>query len=174
MLNFDERTGPNQGVNAPHWPSVQVPQWWKDAKLGFFIHWGLYSVPAWATTNPDPVPLEQEYAHHCYAEWYANTVRILNSPTRRHHDRVYGIGTSYEDFADWWSPDLDAPATLIRRIADAGAGYVIPTTKHHDGFCLWHTDTTGFNAAKRGPHQDLVKALHDEARAAGLLSLIHI
>ena len=167
-LNFDERTGPNQGVNAPHWPSVQVPQWWKDAKLGFFIHWGLYSVPAWATTNPDPVPLEQEYAHHCYAEWYANTVRILNSPTRRHHDRVYGIGTSYEDFADWWSPDLDAPATLIRRIADAGAGYVIPTTKHHDGFCLWHTDTTGFNAAKRGPHQDLVKALHDEARAAGL------
>lgn len=168
MLNFDERTGPDLGDRTPTYPAGGAPQWWRDAKLGFFIHWGLYSIPAWAVTGDQAVPVEDEYAYHRYAEWYGNTVRIAGSPTRKHHVEQFGAGTSYEDLADLWDVGGFDATELIGRIADAGARYVIPTTKHHEGFCLWDTATTPFNAAKRGPRRDLIQELHDASRAAGL------
>jgi alpha-L-fucosidase len=65
MLRFETRTGPDFGAAAPVYPPRRVPDWYRDAKLGFFIHWGLYSVPAWATAHgPGGVPTEDAYAHH--------------------------------------------------------------------------------------------------------------
>ncbi|MDO5081899.1 MAG: alpha-L-fucosidase [Arachnia propionica] len=164
MLNFEERTGPDLGVS---YPDVSVPEWYRDAKLGVFIHWGVFSVPAWARPHDGHVPVEDAYAHHQYAEWYANTVRIPGSPTRSHHVSRYGTGTTYEDLADQWVlTDFDA-SRLVQAVLRSGARYVVPVTKHHDGFCLWDTATTGFNAVRRGPGRDLVRELAEATRAAG-------
>lgn len=168
MLNFEKRTGPDFGASAPTYPSNGVPEWYRDAKLGFFVHWGLYSVPAWATTHGDrDIPVEDAYSHHQYAEWYGNTVRIAGSPTWRRHQEVFGTGTSYEDLADLWEAEgFDAEA-FVGELVGAGARYVIPTTKHHEGFCLWNTATTAFNSVRRGPRRDLIAELHDATRRAG-------
>ena len=168
-MNFESRTGPDLGDDAPRYPAAPVPEWYRDAKLGFFVHWGLYSVPAWAPAHPPGgVPVEDAYAFHQYAEWYANTVRIADSPTWRRHQERYGSGTSYEDLADQWDAGgFDADA-FVGALVEAGARYVIPTTKHHDGFCLWETATTPFNAARRGPGRDLIGEFHDATRRRGV------
>lgn len=170
MLLFDRRTGPELGEAAPRYPAGDVPEWFRDAKFGVFVHWGLYSVPGWATpSQPDKyIPSELEYSHHQYAEWYANTVRITDSPTQVHHEKTFGVGTSYEDLADSWRPESFDPAGWMSLFADCGARYVIPTTKHHDGFCLWNTATTGFNSAARGPRRDIIAELAAAARGAGM------
>ncbi len=168
MLNFEKRIGPDLGSASPVYPSQQIPEWFRDAKLGFFIHWGLYSVPAWATPNRDTeVPVEDSYAHHKYAEWYGNTVRIENSPTRKRHEKLYGVGTSYEDLADLWVADTFDADSFVNRLVDAGAHYIIPTTKHHEGFCLWDTETTNFNSVQRGPRRDLIREIAEATRARG-------
>lgn len=168
MLNFETRVGPDFGDNGPKYPAPGVPDWYRDAKLGFFVHWGLYSVPAWGTpTGTRDVPAEDAYMHHQYAEWYGNTVRIKGSPTWERHQDVYGTGTNYEDLAELWQADAFDPKAFVGSLVDAGARYIIPTTKHHEGFCLWDTETTGFNAAKRGPKRDLIAEIARETRAAG-------
>ncbi|HEY9306298.1 MAG TPA: alpha-L-fucosidase [Microbacterium sp.] len=167
-MNFETRTGPDLGGATPEYPDATVPEWYRDAKLGFFVHWGLYSVPAWAPAHPPGgVPVEDAYAHHQYAEWYANTVRIAGSPTWQRHQELYGTGTSYEDLADRWDAGRFDADDFVGALIDAGARYVVPTTKHHDGFCLWNTDTTTFNAVRRGPRRDLIAELHDATRRAG-------
>jgi len=166
-VNFETRTGPDLGQAAPVYPDATVPDWYRDAKLGFFVHWGLYSLPAWAPAHPPGgVPVEDGYTHHQYAEWYANTVRIAGSPTWQRHQELYGTGTSYEDLADQWDAGAFDADAFVGALVDAGARYVIPTTKHHDGFCLWDTDTTTFNAARRGPRRDVISELHAATRRA--------
>ena len=167
MLNFEHRTGPFP-EGPPVYPRRDIPNWYRDAKLGFFVHWGLFTVPAWAETGRESVPIEDAYAHHQYAEWYGNTVRIPNSPARRRHEECYGVGVSYEDLADRWGTGDFDPAELVNNLAAVGGRYLIPTTKHHDGFCLWNTTTTGFNSVARGPRRDLVAELHAAARQVGL------
>ncbi len=169
MLNFENRTGPTFARNAPTYPDQGIPEWYRDAKVGFFVHWGLYSVPAWATAHGEnAVPTEDAYAWHQYAEWYGNTVRIMDSPTRKRHEEIYGVGTDYEDLADLWHTENFDAGSFVGMLADAGAKYIIPTTKHHEGFCLWDTQTTPFNAVRRGPKRDLIAEFHDAARAADL------
>lgn len=168
MLNFENRTGPDFGDQAPVYPASTIPDWYRDAKLGFFIHWGLYSVPAWATAHGGRhIPAEDAYTHHQYAEWYGNTVRIKGSPTWLRHQELYGTGTSYEDLADLWHAEAFDADALVGELVGAGARYIIPTTKHHEGFCLWDTATTGFNSVRRGPCRDLIAELHDATRRAG-------
>ncbi|GAA4210449.1 alpha-L-fucosidase [Actinocatenispora rupis] len=167
MLLFDRRTGPDFGVT---YPSERVPDWYRDAKLGVFVHWGLFSLPGWAVTRApgEAVPAELEWSHHQYAEWYANTLRIPGSPTRGFHEETFGVGTSYEDLADLWRAERFDPAGWVREFADCGVRYVVPVTKHHDGFCLWPTETTGFNSVARGPRRDVVGELSSAVRAANL------
>ncbi|MDR6865870.1 alpha-L-fucosidase [Microbacterium resistens] len=169
MMNFETRTGPDLGVASPQYPTQGVPEWYRDAKLGFFVHWGLYSVPAWAVQHGDGVniPTEDAYAWHQYAEWYGNTVRIPGSPTWERHQRLYGPGVSYEDLADRWDASAFDAGAFVGELVDAGARYIVPTTKHHEGFCLWGTGTTGFNAVRRGPRRDLIAEFHDATRRAG-------
>ena len=167
MMRFEAPTGPDLGAQAPRYPEHVVPGWYRDAKLGFFVHWGIYSVPAWAETKPCAEP-EHAYARHRYAEWYANTVRIEGSGARRLHEDRYGVGCTYEDLADRWAPADGAVEALVERIAGTGAQYVVPTTKHHDGFCLWRTATTPFHAGTRGPRRDLIDAFARATRARSM------
>src|SRR4249920_3138826 len=82
-----------------------LPQWYQDAKLGIFVHWGLYSVPGWAPHGTDiddqvaSAGWESMFANNPYAEWYQNTLRIGDTPTRRHHQATYGRDFAYDDFA---------------------------------------------------------------------------
>jgi len=122
-----------------------LPQWFADAKLGIFIHWGLYSVPGWAPlVHPEHDFNSEDYiTHNPYAEWYLNSMRLDASPTQIYHREHYGADYDYYDFArafnqetQKWSPD--AWAKIFR---EAGAQYVVLTTKHHDGFTLWPSAT---------------------------------
>ncbi len=79
----------------PEWESIrahQLPSWFDEAKFGIFIHWGSYSVPAWANPSCElgTVSDKEWYANDPYAEWYQNSVRIGHGPTYEHHCRVYG------------------------------------------------------------------------------------
>ena len=165
MITFEGRGGPRPDVV---YPDAVVPAWWQDAKFGIFLHWGIYSVPAWATPDPFDCRSElDEYTHHRYAEWYGNTVRIEGSPTHAYHVAHYGE-RSYEELLDLWLAERFDATALVERVASWGARYVVPTTKHHDGCCLWDTATTDFTTVARGPRRDLVAELADAARARGV------
>jgi alpha-L-fucosidase len=127
--------------------SHPVPQWFNNAKLGIFIHWGLYSVPAWASVGNDLGEVIKQggwkewFKHNCYAEWYMNTYQIEGSPAQAHHQKTYGPNFDYKDFAPMfnksvqnWNPE--AWADLFKKV---NARYVVLTTKHHDGFLLWNS-----------------------------------
>ena len=122
-----------------------MPGWWRDAKLGVMITWGLYSVPAFAPRGIDVVRLLAERPDDAlmrtpYAEWYENSLKFEGGETAAQHQRRFG-DRLYTDFrgafeaglADW------SPEPLLELIAAAGARYVVPVTKHHDSYCLWPT-----------------------------------
>lgn len=160
MITFEDRVGPARDVT---YPTADVPDWWRDSKFGLFVHWGIYSVPAWATPVRDERHNSAAYTHHPYAEWYANTVRIAGSPTAAYHRRHFGE-RDYEELLDQWDPDGYDPDALLERFSRWGARYAVLTTKHHDGCCLWDTATTDYNTARRGPRRDLVSEFARAAR----------
>ena len=147
-----------------------LPDWAQEASFGIFVHWGPYSVPAWAepTGALGKVPPEEWFAHNPYAEWYANTIRIEGSPAAAHHLAEYG-GAPYEEFLDAWTADRYDPAEWAKLFRAAGADYVIPVTKHHDGVTLWDAPGSGdLTTVARGPRRDLIEPLADAVRAEGI------
>jgi len=122
----------------------KVPDWYHDAKFGIFIHWGLYSVPAFAvkeltfTESPEQ-GMEYYFKNNPYGEWYLNTLRIPGSLTQDYHYREYGEDFSYEDFIPIFNKELEKwnPQDWAELFKNAGAKYVVLVTKHHDGFLLW-------------------------------------
>ena len=141
------------GPVQPNWDSLKayyrVPQWFVDAKFGIFMHWGLYSVPAYHNE------WYEKYMYSNFADWH-----------RQHFGPQDKFG--YKDFmplfpAAKWDPD--AWAELFRK---SGAKYVIPTAQHHDEFALWDSQVTPWNAARMGPHRDLIGELARAIRRQGL------
>jgi alpha-L-fucosidase len=161
---------------STQWPEAYrrfdrpLPQWYSDAKLGIFVHWGPYSVPAWAEPIGElgTIDFATWYRHNPYAEWYANTSRIPGSGAERHQAEVHG-GAPYDDFLDAWRAERFDPDGLLSFFASVGARYFVPTTKHHDGVTLWDAPgTDGRNTVARGPRRDLVADLAAATRRAGL------
>lgn len=120
-----------------------LPAWYHDAKFGIFVHWGIYSVPAFAPRGDlaaeKLIKGEVSFADSPYAEWYQNSLRIQDSPVHRHHIATYGADFHYEQFAAQFNallPQWD-PAAWAALFARAGARYVVLVTKHHDGFLMW-------------------------------------
>ncbi|QMW24307.1 alpha-L-fucosidase [Sandaracinobacteroides saxicola] len=118
-----------------------LPAWFQQAKLGIFVHWGLYSVPAFAPRGPNPNPAAPDAnAFNPYAEWYANTMQFPGSETAAYHRTHFG-DAPYADF----TPAFETAAAnadytaWARTFAASGARYVILVTKHHDGYPLWPT-----------------------------------
>jgi alpha-L-fucosidase len=161
------------------WESVRthgVPDWYNDAKLGVFLHWGLYSVPGWAPQAPDIQELlvrrgpRRMLRENPYAEWYLNSMQIPGAPTQRHHRRVYGADFPYDGFVATFeeaasSARLDGIASLCR---DAGARYVVLTTKHHDGFALWPSQVPHPVKGTYHSRRDLVGQLSEAVRTQGM------
>jgi alpha-L-fucosidase len=119
----------------------QAPFWYTHAKLGIFIHWGLYSVPGWAPlTHPEHDFSSIDYIrNNPYAEWYYNTMRIDGSPTQAYHREHYGANFNYYDFAPVFNREIQKwkPDEWAKIFRQSGAKYVVLTSKHHEGFTLW-------------------------------------
>jgi alpha-L-fucosidase len=133
----------------PTWNSLKnhsTPQWLKDGKFGIYTHWGIYAVPA---QGPN-------------ATWYAN--KLYNKPEgpeRKYHEATYGpLGKfGYKDFIPMFTGEkfnADEWAELFRK---AGARFAGPVAEHHDGFAMWDTKYSEWNAAKMGPKRDILGEL---------------
>ncbi|MBN2807663.1 MAG: alpha-L-fucosidase [Prolixibacteraceae bacterium] len=151
------------------WESLNsrpVPQWFGDAKFGIFIHWGLYSVPAWAPANADI----GVYAK--YAEWYWYRIHDDSEAGklfRAYHNNTYGADFKYQDFAADFKAEHFDPAQWAELFGKAGAKYVVLTSKHHEGFTLWPSEQSwNWNSMDLGPHRDLCGELSTAVKAAGL------
>lgn len=130
----------------------QAPYWFQGAKFGIFIHWGVYSVPAWAPVGKQ------------YAEWYWDQMQDPNNPTYAYHRDTYGEDFAYDDFIPRFTAEKFDPRAWVELFRDAGAQYHVLTSKHHEGFALWDTKVSDRNAVKMGPKRDLVKELFDASR----------
>jgi alpha-L-fucosidase len=166
---------------GPHYTATEeslnqhpLPAWYNDAKLGIFIHWGLYSVPGWAPIAHQTHDFEaQDYIrNNPYAEWYLNSMRIPNSPTWNYTREHYGPHFNYYDFAPMFDEqskkwDPNAWAKVFR---DAGAKYVVLTTKHHEGYTLWPSATANPFLPPDRQHatRDIVQELSEAVRSQGM------
>lgn len=159
-------------TDRARWDALRrpTPEWFRNAPFGIFVHWGAYSVPAWAepTGELGTVEDQQWFRHNPYAEWYHNTIRIDGSPAQQHHRETYG-GAPYDDLLDLWRAERFDAGELMDVVAGCGADYVVPTTKHHDGIALWDAPETGTrNTVHRGPRRDLVGEIAAAARERGI------
>ncbi|HUT19167.1 MAG TPA: alpha-L-fucosidase [Anaerolineae bacterium] len=144
----------------PTWESLQaytVPEWFKDAKLGIFIHWGVYAVPAFNN------------------EWYPHFMYIDEMSRKganfyQHHVEHYGPHAEfgYKDFIPMFKAERWDPVAWLELFEKAGARYVVPVAEHHDGFPMYDCSYTNWNAAQMGPCRDVVAELASAVRGAGL------
>lgn len=143
--------GPYRGT----WQSLcayRTPAWYRDAKFGIFIHWGIYSVPAFSS------------------EWYSRNMYIQGSPEYEHHRKTYGPQDrfGYKDFIPLFKGerfDAGAWATLFK---ESGARYVVPVAEHHDGFQMYKSEISHWNAFEMGPCRDVLGELKEACNARGL------
>lgn len=151
----------------PTWASLDsrpMPAWFNEAKFGIFIHWGVYSVPAWR-------PLS-DTLYASYAEWYyATVVGDMEFGGDAFHKAQFGEDFEYRDFGSMFKAELFDPDYWADLFHRAGAKYVVLTSKHHDGFCLWPTQSPykkNWNSLDIGPKRDLVGDLTSAVRNKGL------
>ncbi len=148
----------------PTWESLNqraTPSWFDEAKFGIFIHWGVYSVPAYADPHSN--------GGQAYAEWYWQHLEDKQSPTWAFHLRNYGANFQYQDFAPDFKAQLYDPDQWVELFERAGARYVVLTSKHHEGFCLWPCPASwNWNSVDVGPHRDLAGDLVKAGVARGL------
>ena len=145
----------HQGPFRPDWESLQkyqAPDWYKDAKFGIFIHWGVYSVPAFGN------------------EWYPRNMYRKDSDEYKHHIATYGPQDKfgYKDFIPMFKAEHFDPAAWARLFKESGAKYVVPVAEHHDGFAMYDSGLSDWTAAKMGPKRDIVGDLAKAVRAEGL------
>ena len=150
------------------WESINsrpIPAWFDDAKFGIFIHWGVYSVPAWA-----PVPKDGKVTGSApYAEWYWRKLEKREGPTWEFHKRAYGADYKYQDFVHSFRAEMFDPDQWADLFQQSGARYVVLTSKHHDGFALWPSaQSPNWNSMEVGPKRDLVGDLTKAVRSRGL------
>ena len=133
-------------MTQPSYLNRPCPSWYAKPQLGIFIHWGLYSVPAFAPHGRNIHDLLRDHyddvnALTPYAEWYQNAMSIAGSASAAHHAATYGEAP-YVDFRAAFDAAADAfdADTWAELFAQSGAGYVVFVTKHHDGYCLWPSE----------------------------------
>lgn len=143
------------GPFKPTWDSLKanykVPQWFAEAKFGIFMHWGLYAVPAY------------------HNEWYMKHM-YGNSGIRQWHTQNFGPieQFGYKDFIPKFTAEKYDPQAWGELFKQAGAKFVIPTAQHHDGFALWDSEHTPFNAMDMGPKRDLIGEMARAVRERGM------
>ncbi|MBP5972042.1 alpha-L-fucosidase [Brasilonema sp. CT11] len=152
----------------------KVPDWFNDAKLGIFIHWGVYSVPAWAPLTGELNQVIAEHGweywfkHNPYAEWYYNSMKLEGGDTYNYHRATYGKDFTYDEFIPTFNAAITKwnPSQWAKLFSKVGAKYVVLTTKHHDGFLLWPSKTV--NKPERVAARDIVGELTQAVRKEGM------
>ena len=145
----------------PTWESLnsrKCPEWFPEARFGIFIHWGVYAVPSFSHTST-------------YSEWYWKwlTDNTHDGLERKFHERVYGKDFKYQDFGPMFKAEMFDPDEWADVFKRSGARYVVLTSKHHDGYCLWPApDSPEWNSVEVGPKRDLCGDLAKAVRAKGL------
>ena len=145
----------HEGRFRPDWESLQkyeVPEWYKDAKFGIFIHWGAYAVPAFGN------------------EWYPRNMYRQGSEEYKHHIATYGPQDKYgyKDLLPMFKAEHFDAAAWAQLFKKAGAKYVVPVAEHHDGFAMYDSGLSDWTVAKMGPHRDTTGELAKAVRAEGL------
>lgn len=142
----------------------KAPAWFRNSKFGIFIHWGVYSVPAWRGIN--------DKIFGSYAEWYyASVYGDYENHDPNFHKDHYGENFEYRDFAKDFNAELFNPEEWANLFKKAGAKYVVLTSKHHDGYCMWPTENKhkkNWRVTDIGPKVDILGSLSDEVRKQGL------
>jgi alpha-L-fucosidase len=143
-------------VYIPDWPSLMkhhaAPDWFRDAKFGIYMHWGVYSVPAYGS------------------EWYPRNMHLKDNPVYRHHAATWGEPDEfgYHDFVPMFKAEHFDPAGWADLFAQSGAKYAGLVVEHHDGFAMWDSELTPWNAADRGPQRDITGELAKAVREEGM------
>ena len=138
--------------------TVGVPSWYENGKFGIFVHWGLYSVPGFGS------------------EWYPRGMYVEGSAEFEHHRATHGEQTSfgYKDFVEQFRAEQFDPVEWVGLFRRAGAQYVVPVGEHHDGFAMYRTSRSRWNAVEMGPRRDVIgelaAAVRDQWLVFGLSS----
>ncbi len=143
------------GPFEDNWESLQkyeVPRWYRDAKFGIFIHWGVFSVPAFGN------------------EWYPRNMYRKGKPEYEHHIKTYGAQKEfgYQDLIPLFKAEKFDAEKWMDLFKKAGARYVVPVAEHHDGFQLYRSELSHFNAAEMGPKRDVLGELKEKAEEKSL------
>lgn len=148
------------GPFRPEWESLRkvgIPEWYLDAKFGIFIHWGVYSVPAYGN------------------EWYPRLMYQKDTQRRGlnyydYHRLHWGPQNvfGYKDFIPLFTAERFDPEAWAQLFVEAGARYVVPVAEHHDGFPMYRCSYTRWDASEMGPKRDVVAEIAAAVRRQGL------
>lgn len=144
-----------EGPYSADWESLetyQIPKWYSDAKFGIFIHWGIYSVPAFGN------------------EWYPRLMYQEGSKEYEHHIKTYGKHTEfgYKDFIPMFKAENFDAKEWADLFLESGAKYVMPVGEHHDGFQMYKSELSKWNSAEMGPMSDVCGELKKEVEELGM------
>ncbi|HET6208245.1 MAG TPA: alpha-L-fucosidase [Terracidiphilus sp.] len=146
----------NDGPFRPDWDSLmkyQQPQWYRDAKFGIFIHWGVYSVPA------------------AENEWYPRNMYKPGEGAYKNFRDNFAKGDEskgYKDLIPLFKAEHFDAAEWAHVFKEAGAQYVVPVAEHHDGFSMYDSGLSDWTVVKMGPKRDTLGELAKAVRAEGL------
>lgn len=145
----------DDGPYEESWGSLcgnSIPAWFADAKFGIFTHWGLYTVP--------------EYRN----EWYSRNMYIQGYPEFEHHRTTYGPQDrfGYKDFIPLFTAERFDADEWLDLFKEAGAQYYCPVSEHHDGFQMYRSEVSHWNAAEMGPRRDVLGLLRDATTRHGM------
>lgn len=145
------------GPYQANWESLkahhEAPDWFRDAKIGIYFHWGVYSVPAYGN------------------EWYAQRMHLKTGKSYyQHHVETYGEPDKfpYHRFIPMFQAEKFNPDEWVDLFVRAGAKFAGPVCEHHDGYSMWASQLTPWNAGDTGPKRDIVGDLAKAVRARGL------
>ena len=131
--------------------AYKCPEWFRDAKFGIYLHWGVYSVAE-------------------RGEWYARQMYIEGDSVYEHHVKTYGHPSKfgYKDFIPMWKAEKFDPDRLVKLFKQAGARYFTPCAIHHDNFDLWDSKHNKWNSVNMGPKMDITGMWREAALKHGL------
>lgn len=145
-----------KGPYQDNWESLtsfQIPSWFQKAKFGIFIHWGLFSVPAFNN------------------EWYSRNMYVQGSPEFEHHIKTYGHHNEfgYKDFIPLFQAEKFNADSWVSLFKEAGAKYIVPVAEHHDGFQMYDSKLSRWNSVQMGPCRDILGELKTAIEKEGLV-----
>ncbi|WP_255417200.1 alpha-L-fucosidase [Proteiniphilum sp. X52] len=158
FYNIDSVASPKgTDLFQPNWDNIaeyyQFPEWYVDAKFGIFIHWGVFTVPAFDN------------------EWYSRNMYQKDHKVYKHHIETWGPHDKfgYKDFIPLFKAEQFNAQQWAELFKKSGAKYVVPVAEHHDGFSMYNSSLNEWNAVKMGPKKDVIGLLKNAVEKEGLI-----